>query len=169
MTSSDASIRVVCYSRTGTTRTVAERVRARLPGASLDRIRPTRARSYPNWLARSSVPGSTVAIEPIRTDLRDRDAVVLATPKWTLSCPPVTAFCRAVRLDGVPTGIVLTYGGFDAGRYLDGLVRTLGDRGADVVATLRVKRARLGDDAVDDGVQRFCSALLDAIERRDGS
>jgi hypothetical protein len=153
------SVYVAYYSRTGTTRTLAERVASRLASPAVDRIRPTVERSYPNWLGRSLLPGSTVPIEPIRTDLRAYDAVVLGTPKWSLSCPPVTEYLQRVALDGVPTGVVLTYGGFDEQRYLRGLVSTLRDAGADVRATLRVQRDAVGGRECAAGVDRFCRAL----------
>jgi hypothetical protein len=150
---------VVYYSRTGTTRAVATDVADGFDSPAVHRIRPRTERSYPNWLARSFVPGSTVPIEAVPTDLRDADAVVLGTPKWTLSCPPVTEFLRRADLDGVPVGVVLTYGGFDEQRYADALVDRLTGMDADVRATLLVKRDDVGDAGYDDRLDTFRERL----------
>ncbi|KAB1197138.1 MULTISPECIES: hypothetical protein [Haloferax] len=162
---------VVHYSRTGTTAQVAADVTAALEaGAGTDsgeqvdprteRIDPRRERSYWNWLARSFVPGSRVSIRPVDIDLRDVRAVFLGTPKWTLSCPPVTEFCRRVTFDETPVGVFLTYGGFDEERYARSLAATLRDRGADVRATLLVQRDEVGSGSYHDQVERFCERVL---------
>lgn len=151
---------IAYYSRTSNTRSVAETVAARFPAATIDRIRPERERRYANWLLRSAVPGSSVPIEPIQTDLREYDAVFLGTPKWTLSCPPFTEFLRRASLEGCPTGVFLTYGGFDEKRYLRRIVSKLRENGADVRATLRVQRDSVGTPECDAGVSRFCDAVV---------
>ena len=161
------------YSRTGTTARVAADVTAALESGAgtgtasgegvdplTERIDPRTERSYWNWLARSFVPGSRVPIRPVETDLRDARAVFLGTPKWTLSCPPVTEFCRRAEFDGTSVGLFLTYGGFDEERYARSLAATLADRGADVRATLLVQRDEVGTDAYDDRVERFCERVL---------
>jgi hypothetical protein len=150
---------VVYYSRTGTTHAVATDVADGFASPAVHRIRPHTGRSYPNWLARSFVPGSTVPIEPAPTDLREADAVVLGTPKWTLSCPPVTEFLRRADLAGVPVGLVLTYGGFDEQRYADALVDRLAGMGADVRATLLVKRDEVGGSGYGDRLREFRERL----------
>ena len=162
MTGAESPV-VVYYSRTGTTRRIAADAAAELAATagsvSVDPIRPRRERSYPNWLARSFVPGSTVPIEPTRTDLRDAPAVLLGSPKWTLSCPPVTEFLERAHLDGVPTGVFLTYGGSDERRDAEALVDRVEACGADVRATLLVERDRVGSEAYVAGLREFCRAV----------
>ncbi len=153
---------VVYYSRTGTTKQVASAVADAAGLAQVESIRPRAERPYWRWLLRSFVPGSTVPIEPVPTDLRNASAVFLGSPKWTLSCPPVTEFLDAARLDGVPTGIFLTYGGFDEKRYADALVDRVKDCGADVRASLLVKRDRVGEAEYRTAVEEFCQAVFDA-------
>ncbi|MFW5918794.1 MAG: flavodoxin family protein [Halanaeroarchaeum sp.] len=152
------------YSRTGTTARVAADLAARFADPTVQRIRPDRERRYANWLARSFVPGSTVPIEGVETDLREASALVLGSPKWTLSCPPVTAFLERANLEGVPTALFLTYGGFDERRYLNRLVERVSDAGADVVATLLVKRDRVGSAEYEAALDEFVAAVRD--ERR---
>lgn len=151
---------VVYYSRTGTTRSVATDLDERFADATVHRIRPKSQRSYPNWLARSFVPGSSVDIEPMRTDLTGETAVFIGVPKWTLSCPPVTEFLDRATLTGVPLGLFVTYGGFDEKRYTEHLVRRLKREGADVRATLLVQRDELGTAQYDDGLSEFTGAVL---------
>lgn len=151
---------VVYFSRTGTTRRVATDVADRLESPRVRRIRPRTGRSYWNWLARSFVPGSTVPIEPVEADLRDARAVFLGTPKWTLSCPPVTEFVRQAAFGGVPVGLFVTYGGFDERRYARALVDRLDDRGADVRGALLVQRDAVGSERYADGLRAFRDAVL---------
>lgn len=153
---------VVYFSRTGTTEQVASDVESNVAPATVERIRPRTPRPYWNWLARSFVPGSTVAIEPMTTDFRGADAVFLGSPKWTLSCPPVTAFLERARLDGVPTGVFLTYGGFDERRYADALVERVRSLGADVRATCLVKRDLVGSERYRNRLDEFSRAVLDS-------
>lgn len=158
---------VAYYSRTGTTARVAADVTVAIESAAgertgvrTERIAPRRQRSYWNWLARSFVPGSRVAIRPVETDLRDARAVYLGTPKWTLSCPPVTEFCRRAAFDGTPVGLFVTYGGFDERRYARSLAADLAEQGVDVRATLLVRRDDVGAGAYRDRVERFCERVL---------
>lgn len=156
---------VVFYSRTGTTHDVAHDVADRLaarhgPDPAVHRIEPTRRRSYPNWLGRSFVPGSRVPIEPIETDVRDREAFFLGTPKWTLSCPPVTEYLRQLDACDVPTGLFVTYGGFDERRYARTVTDRLWEAGADVEARMLVKRDRVGSADYEDDLDTFIDAVL---------
>lgn len=155
---------LVYYSRTGTTARVATDLEERLDDPAVHRIRPRTERRYPNWLARSFVPGATVPIEPIATDLTDADALVLGSPKWTLSCPPVTEYLSRLKAADVATGVFLTYGGFDERRYMNRLVERVADTGADVVATLLVKRDRVGSSEYGAALDEFVAAVLE--ERR---
>ncbi|MFW6003641.1 MAG: flavodoxin family protein [Halanaeroarchaeum sp.] len=149
------------YSRTGTTATVAADLADRFEAPTVQRIRPDRERRYANWLARSFVPGSTVPIGGVETGLREASALVLGSPKWTLSCPPVTEFVERASLDGVPIGLFVTYGGFDERRYMNRLVERVADAGADVVATLLVKRDRVGSPAYYEALEEFAMAVRD--------
>lgn len=152
-------VAVTYFSRTGTTEQVASDFASILERPSVHRIRPTKQRRYWNWLLRSFVPGSTVPIESMRTDYRDADALFLGSPKWTFSCPPVTAFVDRLQVEGVPTGLFLTYGGFDERRYAEALADRLEDAGADLRATLLVKRERVGTPQYDTGLQEFVDAV----------
>ena len=149
------------YSRTGTTARVAADLAARFAEPAVQRIRPETERRYWNWLARSFVPGSTVPIGGVETDLREASMLVLGSPKWTLSCPPVTEFLERATLGGVPTALFLTYGGFDERRYMDRLVERVADTGADVVATLLVKRDRVASPGYGAALDEFVAAVLD--------
>ncbi|MFB6134874.1 MAG: flavodoxin family protein, partial [Halanaeroarchaeum sp.] len=135
-----------------------------LDDPTVHRIRPRTDRRYSNWLLRSFVPGSSVPIEPIATDLSNADTLFVGSPKWTLSCPPVTEYLARLEATDVPTGVFLTYGGFDETRYMDNLVAQVRNAGADVVATLLVQRDRVGSGEYRAGLESFVTAVLD--ERR---
>lgn len=156
----DTSALVVYFSRTGNTAALAERVVDRLEGSvadvTVERVRPRRSRSYPNWLLRSAVPGSTVPIEHPEHAPRAFDAVFLGTPKWTLSCPPVTEYVERADLRGTRLGLFLTFGGFDQERYRRSLRDRLREAGAHVPASLPVQRDAVDEAALGDDVARFC-------------
>jgi hypothetical protein len=161
---------VAYYSRTGTTERVAIDLAEGVPDVRTIEIEPRTERSYPNWLLRSFVPDSTVPIEPVPTDLSDARALFVGTPKWTLSCPPVSAFLEQLTAQDVPVGLFLTYGGFDERRYARRMSDRLERSGATVAARLLVKRDRIdstteGDGAgpaYESGLERFRTAVLDA-------
>ncbi|MFB6069577.1 MAG: flavodoxin family protein [Halanaeroarchaeum sp.] len=152
---------VVSYSRTGTTRRVADDLVERLASPERLSIEPTTERRYANWLLRSFVPGATVPIEPIRTDLGAADALFLGSPKWTLSCPPVTAFVNRLRAEGVPAGLFVTYGGFDERRFARSLAGRMREAGADLQAKLLVERDAVGGREYESGLEAFLDAVVD--------
>lgn len=157
---------VVYYSRTGNTHSVARAIATHLESPAVERIRPVRQRRYVNWLARSCVPQSKVAIQPTETELSRYDAVFLGTPKWTLSCPPVTEYLERASFDGTPIGVFLTYGGFDEQRYLARLVDRIEAQRGDVVATLRVQRDAVDTNECVRKVAEFCDEVISNGERR---
>ena len=126
------------------------------------RIRPTRERSYWNWLARSFVSGSSVAIEPLGIEPRGFDRICLGFPKWTFSCPPVNRFLELIpRPSSVDFGLFMSYGGFDEDRAFRAMTRKVARRGQ-VVARLAVKRDRVGSPACLSAVEAFCEAVVAA-------
>ncbi|MFB6081310.1 MAG: flavodoxin family protein [Halanaeroarchaeum sp.] len=154
-------IAVVYYSRTGTTERVATDLADRVPRPAVQHVEPTTERRYPTWLLLSFVPGATVPIADLQTDLRQADALLVGTPKWTLACPPTNAFVRALEATDVPTGLFVTYGGFDERRFADDLARRLVAAGADLRATLLVQRDAVGADDYADGLETFLDAVID--------
>jgi flavodoxin len=152
---------VVYYSRTGNTHRVAHTIASTLESPTVERIRPVTRRRYSNWLLRSCVPGSRVPIQPIETDLSSRTAVFLGTPKWTLSCPPVTEYVERADFEGTKIGVFMTYGGFDEERYLRQLVDRLEAQGGTVVATLRVQRDAIDTAECSQRTAGFCRAVLE--------
>ncbi|QOS13436.1 flavodoxin domain protein (plasmid) [Haloferax gibbonsii] len=151
---------IAYYSRTGNTHQIATAIAAKFSDATLVRIRPSKERSYFNWLLRSFIPGSKTPIEPTPGDLHGFDAVFLGTPKWTFSCPPVTEYLDQINIESVPTGLFVTYGGFDEERYTNSLARDLRSKGADVRATLRVQRGSVSSPECNDGISRFCRQVV---------
>lgn len=88
---------VVYFSRTGTTRRLAERLARELDGTLMP-ITETRSRlgllGYPRSLI-EAVSGRDVPIDPPRRDPRDYDLVLIGTPVWGWHLSsPVRAFAR---------------------------------------------------------------------------
>lgn len=152
---------IVYYSRTGSTRAVSSEIETHIDPDRVERIRPRSRRTYWNWLLRSFIPGSTVDIEPLLTDFRGATGLFLGSPKWTISCPPVNEFLKRARIDDVPMGVFVTYGGFDERRYLELLVDRVKASGGDVRATLLVKQDRIGSESYHERVASFCQSVLE--------
>lgn len=158
---------IVYYSRTGNTQSVAQQIASNLGSPAVDRIHPTAQRRYSNWLLRSFLPGSSVAIEPVETDLASYDVVFLGTPKWTLSCPPVTEYIERADFDGATIGLFMTYGGFDEERYLDRLVDHIQAQGGNVVGTLHTQRDEVETADCADRVADFCDVVTRQVTSPD--
>lgn len=146
---------IIYYSRTGNTERVATDLAGQLSNPKVLKIQPVTDRTYPNWLVRSFVPHSTVPIRPVETDVREYDPVFLGTPKWTLSCPPFTAYLSKLRITDVQTGLFVTYGGFDRERYVNSLSNRLKAKDANLVSSLSVKRSAIGTIQYFSGLERF--------------
>ncbi len=152
------------HSRTGTTRRAAvvlgEILEARGAEVRAGEIRPRCDLPYPLWLALSFVPGSRFPVHPLPPPSRDTARAVLAFPKWTFSHPPVNAFLARVAKALPPTGLLVTCGGWDQERYLEGYRRRLERLGVDVRSTLAIPKKHLGAPATREALARFADALL---------
>lgn len=156
---------VAFFSYTGNTRRVAERLAAALREKAcveLEEIKPTRHYPYQCWLTLSFIPNLRTPVKPPKRDPTQYDVVCLGLPKWTFSCPPVNQYLKEVNLKGKTMGVFVTYGGFDQRRYMKQIVRQLSRRGAQVKATLLVKRSCIvGEECkVGEYVRRFSDSLL---------
>ena len=156
-------ILIAYYSYTSRVETLARSLAACLSEShevTVAPIRPLRERSYWNWLARSFVPGSTVAIEPFGFHVQDFDRVCLGFPKWTLSCPPFSRFLNSLpQQSSSVLGLFMAYGGFDEDRFFRSMTRRAQAKGR-VVARLAVKRTRIESPACEAVVRAFCDAVV---------
>ncbi|GAB4252594.1 hypothetical protein [Deferrisoma sp.] len=152
------------HSRTGTTRRAVEMLRGILEDRGAEvragEIRPRWDLPYPLWLALSFVPGSRFPVRPGGTGPTEVSRAVVAFPKWTFSHPPVNAFLARVSKTLPPTGLLVTCGGWDQERYLEGYRRRLERLGVEVRSTLAIKKKHLGAPATREALARFADALL---------
>jgi len=105
---------VVCYSRTGTTRKVAEAV-AEMLDCEIEEISDTKKRSGPlGWLraARDAALRRKAVIQDVKRDPADYEPVIIGTPVWafSVSCP-VRAFLSQYRDRLGRVAFFLTTGG----------------------------------------------------------
>lgn len=112
-------ILVVYYSRTGTTKTVAEALAAKL-GADLEEIvDPWERRGFLGYLRSGleGLEGKPAEIEPPRQDPDTYDLVVLGTPVWSWSLSaPVRGYLERVGKISTNVAFFLTLGGAGARR-----------------------------------------------------
>ncbi len=164
MSSGPVRVGLFWHSRTGTTRAAVEMLQAGLTARGarprLAEIRPRWDLPYPLWLALSFVPGIRFPLRPVPFPPTAFDRAVLAFPKWTFAHPPVNAFLARWARSLPPTGLLVTCGGWDQDRYLEGYRRRLERSGVEVRATLAVKRKDLPTPATQEALARFADSLL---------
>ncbi len=152
------------FSWTGHTERVAGELHRLLKGShevEVCRIQPVKARGYWHWLTLSFLRGSRVRIAPAVTDLTPYECVLLGSPKWTVSCPPLNQYIRLLTGQmGKRLIYFMTFGGFGETRFRDMIVRRLRRRGLQVEGTLLVKRRHVQEGRFADQVQEFCRSLF---------
>jgi len=136
---------IVFFSRTGNTRVVVKTILQALEqrlDVKLIEIKSKTNYPYFIWLLLSSLPD--VGVKIMGNDvIVTSDLVFICFPKWTINCPPVTAFLRQVDLTGKKVYLVITYGGFDEERYAEYYKKKIKKLGGDVKGVLLVKRSKL--------------------------
>lgn len=124
-------ILVVCFSRTGYTRRIAEHI-ARATGADLEAIRERTPRT--GWLgywrsAREALRGTAADIAPASLQPRDYALVVIGTPVWAGNVSsPVRAWIARHRDDLQQVALFCTQGGSGAPKVLQRMEALCGRR-----------------------------------------
>jgi len=119
------SIDIIYFSWTGNTKAVVEVIAAELRPRTQVRVlevRPKRRYPYFVWLLLSFIPGLGTDIGPVDVT---SPLVILAIPKWTVNCPPITTLLRKGIFKGRMIFPVITYGGFDEKRYAENYRRRI--------------------------------------------
>jgi len=158
-------ILVAYYSFTSTVESLAGSIESYLAPryqVTVTRIEPVRERSYWNWLLRSFLPGSSVAIACPPLDVTRFDRICIGFPKWTFSCPPLNRYLAI--LPELPPqtslGLFMAFGGFDEDRYLRRIAARVSRKGK-LVASLAVKRKLVDTPESISLTRQFCDALVD--------
>jgi len=136
---------IVFFSRTGNTRVVVEEIfQALVKSSNVNFIEIKAKTNYPYfiWLLLSFLPNFGVKI--VCNDVTvTSDLVFICFPKWTINCPPVTAFLRQVNLSEKMVYLVITYGGFDEKRYAEAYKEKIKKLCKEVKGVLLVKRSEI--------------------------
>ncbi len=147
------------FSWTGHTEKVAGEIHRLLQGShqvEVCRIQPVKERGYGRWLALSFLRGSRVRIAPAVTELSPYDLLILGSPKWTVSCPPLNQYIRLLTGHaGKRLIYFMTFGGFGQERFREMMVRKLRKRGLHVEGTLLVKRQHVQEGVFPKQVEEF--------------
>lgn len=152
-------ILVVFYSRTGTTRTVADAIRRELR-CDIDRIFDLTPRDGVRGYLRAGFDAffhRPARLQSMNTDPRDYDLVVVGTPVWNASVSaPVRTYLEENADRFKRVAFFLTHGGSSATRVLRQMEEACGHPAA-VTLVLRADEVRRG--ACDARVRTFASAL----------
>jgi len=133
-------VEIYYYTFTGNCRKIAEILASEFGGW----VREIKSYKLPYivWLILSFIPYFGVKIDTQPSSGRE---IVLCFPKWTLNCPPVTAFLRRYA-ESRKIKMVICYGGFDERRYAEFYRRFALKCGALTVDTMLVKRRELKEN-----------------------
>ena len=136
-------ILIAYFSWRGATAKVAARLMNDAAGheATILQASPKKDREYWQWLILSFFPGSYVDIDLGLLDVSKYDLILVGSPKWTVSCPPFNRLLKSLRgTAGKRVGYFMTYGGFDAERYVRASLRALESLKMEPIGSLAVKR-----------------------------
>lgn len=159
MTSTQRTL-VVCYSRTGTTRKVADAIARALDNAECEQLQDTVNRAGLGGYLRSAMDGifgRRTVLTGTRRDPRAYDLVVVGTPVWfgALSSPARTYLEEnAGRFPAV--AFFLTHGGTGRDKVFAQMQRASGAR---PLALLSVRAADAARGAFGPGVATFVKEL----------
>jgi hypothetical protein len=134
---------IVFFSRTGNTKVVAEEISRLLSKdveVNLIEIKSKKNYFYFIWLFLSFLPhcGVRIMCAEVTSDL-----VFICLPKWTINCPPITAFLRQADLTEKIVYLVVTYGGFAEKRYVEYYKKKIKKLCKEVKGVLLVKRSEI--------------------------
>lgn len=159
---------IVYYSRTGTTRTLANTLAAELKadvdGILCDRYRPGGLRYL--RAGYDSVQGNMPPIEPPQSAAADYDLVLIGAPIWT-SYPavPVRAFLETRPALPTRIAVFLTHGGHSPPEKAVAMMTSLLPR--QIEAALTLSADDVNGDALPDAVRSFADGLLRGTDPAD--
>lgn len=150
---------VVYYSRTGTTKTVAEEVAQKL-GADVEEIKDSVKRTgIWGWLisGRDGMKRNLTKIRHLEKDPGDYDLVVVGTPIWAgnISAPTRT-FLRAFKKNFKKVAFFCTMGG----RSFENTFKEMTEEaGKEPVAELAIREKELNQGEYESQLEEFASKL----------
>ena len=156
-------ILLVFFSWTGNTKVVAEEIARNLSLNNMvdtSVIQPNKSRSYLKWLLLSMLPGSKVKIKPVRNDLSCYDLIILGSPKWALSSPPINEYLNSLkRFKGRMCAVFITFGGYDEKRYLLQLENSLEKKELQIIDRIAVRRSAINKGEYLKEIKSFCKNI----------
>ena len=159
------------FSFTGNTEKVSKLILKCLQESGINcdifKIEPILKLKYLPWLFLSFIPGLPFPVKNLKLlNLGNYDAIILGSPKWSLSCPPVTYFIRFLKSERLKAKsslriyLFITYGGFGEDSYIQKLKKNLEECGFNVPIASKFKRSEIKDGKAIEGINKFCSEIL---------
>ena len=150
---------IVCYSRTGTTRRVAEAI-VQATGAALETVTEARSRTgFLNYMrsGKEALFKRAAPIEPTQHDPADFDLVVLGCPVWAGHIPsPMLAYIDTNRRHLRRVAFFATQHTASADKMFRQMA---GEIGLEPIATLVLLQRDVEADACGDAIERFAAEL----------
>ncbi len=155
---------VLYYSRTGTTRKVAEEIASAL-SADLEELKDHRKRSGPIGFIKSGFEArahKTVALEPLSHDLSTYDLIVVGTPVWASTmCSPVRTLLLNSALRGHKVAWFCTASSTSRSMHDSCLDAMTSESGLRPVATLGLSTKSLKHDH-SEAISTFVASIRSA-------
>lgn len=155
----DRKVLVVYYSRTGTTRKVAEQIAAAL-GAEIEELADLKKRAGVIGFLRGAFDGlrkKTATLADTRHNPADYTLVVVGTPVWAGNMTPAVRAWLAAHADRLPdVAFFCTTGGSGIARTFAGMAALAGK---DALATLALTAGQVKKDTTADKLAEFTGAL----------
>jgi flavodoxin len=151
------------FSWSGNTETIARRISENLRDYCIrvQKIRPVNQWNYHTWLTLSLVPSLRVPIRPLLINAEDYDLLLLGCPKWSLGCPPFSEFIhRLENSSGKKAAFFMTWGGFDGKRYANETIRSLENKGLNVLGCLMIRRRQIQTGEYVQLTDTYCRRLV---------
>jgi NAD(P)H-dependent FMN reductase len=150
---------VVCFSRTGRTRSLAEQLARELDATLevlLDRTSRAGRVGYLRC-SRDALLRRAPDIAPLSRDLAQYDLVLIGTPVWNASpCAPVRTFLRRERARLPAVAFFLSHGGFGARRVFAAMTALAGRA---PLATLAIRARHFERGEVEARARGFAAVL----------
>ncbi|HOB86286.1 MAG TPA: flavodoxin [Bacillota bacterium] len=156
---------VVYYSRTGTTRSVAEEIASCL-AADLEEVKATRdRRGLWGWLvsAKEGVLGQLTSIQAPKYDPADYELLVIGTPVWGENMSsPIRTYIKSHPTRFQKVAFFCTRQGSSSGKTLKELERLWGKP---PVAVLDLKEKEVKERRIKEELDRFIDVLKESFGR----
>ncbi len=154
------NILVVYYSRTGTTKGVAEKIAQKID-ADIEELVDTKKRTGPiafHTAGRDARAGNLTELEPLEADLKEYDLIIIGTPNWWGNITPaMRTFIVEHDLSDKKIGLFGTTNLTGIESALEQAVELIKEENQRQIPLLGLRSRDLGDEVLYEKINEFIS------------